>query len=383
MALTNFAALDTDKKKVWARDAWHQAREKSFINRFMGTSQGSMIHRITELTKTERGTEAIVTLVPDIEDDGVTGDNTLTGNEAAMKSHQDKVQIDQLRQAVRNTGRLSDQASVVRFREEARDQLSNWLADRIDQLAFLTLAGITYDTHNDGRQRTGSNLPSLAFAADVAAPSPDRYLNVSGTDFAPGDTSTLAATDKLTYKHIIKLHALAKTRYLRGVQGKGGSEVYHLFLHPMAMASLKQDDDFINNARHAGVRGDGNTLFAGGDFYILDGIFIHEFRHVPTTLGASATDDPDGAGPLLGRKWGADGTIDGCAALLCGAQALAFIDLGPGIWDERDHFDYGNQYGIAYGKIFGMKKPQFKDAKMSPDKNIKEDYGVIRINCAI
>ena len=69
--------------------------------------------------------------------------------------------------------------------------------------------------------------------------------------------------------------------------------------------------------------------------------------------------------------------------LLCGAQALGFIDLDSPSWDERDHFDYGNNYGIAYGKIFGMKKMQFKDAKKTADRNVKQDYGVLRIDFAI
>jgi len=382
MALTNFAALDVDQKKVWSRDVWHQAREKMFTSRYMGKGQNSMIQRVTELTKSERGVEAVVTLVPDIQEDGVVGDNTLTGNEAAMKAHQDKITIDQLRNGVRNTGKLTDQKTVINFREQAKDQLSFWLADRCDQLAFLSLAGITYDTKNDGSAR-GGNLINLAFAADVSAPSTDRYLQVSGTELVPGDTATLTAADTLGYKHIVQLQALAKTRYVRGIRGKGGSEVYHLFLHPMAMAKLKVDQDFLDNARHAGVRGDGNTVWAGGDSYHVDGVIVTEFRHVPTTLGLSATVDPDGAGPLIGSKWGATGEVDGCAALLCGAQALAFIDLDAGDWDERDHFDYGNSVGIAYGKIFGMKKCGFKDAKNSTDVNVKEDYGVIRINVAL
>ena len=82
---TNFAALDDHAKKVWSRTVWKQAREKMFTSKFIGTSQESMIYRITELTKTERGTQAVVPLVPDLEGDGTTGDNTLEGKEEAMK----------------------------------------------------------------------------------------------------------------------------------------------------------------------------------------------------------------------------------------------------------------------------------------------------------
>lgn len=379
MAKTNFSALDVDQKKVWSRDVWHQARNKSFTNRFLGKGQNAMFQRITELTKTERGTEAVVTLVPDMEGDGITGDNMLTGNEAALKAHQDKVEVDQLRNAITNTGKLNDQKTVVNFREQARDQLAYWLADRMDQMTFLTLAGLDFAQTNDGRVRPGQgadndNLSNLSFNfAGGLAPTADRHLMVqAGGEVVDSDTSAIAAADTIGYDHIVNLQAMAETRYMRGIKGDGGEEVFHLFLHPKAMAKLKLDPDFKENARHAGVRGESNTLWKGGSSYIVDGLVIHSFRHVPTTLGAAA-----------GSKWGAAGTVDGCMGLLCGAQAMGFIDLDTPSWDERDHFDYGNNYGIAYGKIFGMKKMQFKDAKASSNPNTKQDYGVIRLDMAI
>ena len=64
--------------------------------------------------------------------------------------------------------------------------------------------------------------------------------------------------------------------------------------------------------------------------------------------------------------------------LACGAQALAFADIGPGSWVEKE-FDYNDKPGIKYGKIFGMKKPVFPSIYES-DPNAGEDFGVVRIN---
>ncbi|MCL1142977.1 N4-gp56 family major capsid protein [Shewanella gaetbuli] len=374
---TNFAALDTDAKKVWTREVMHQAREKMFASKFIGKGPNAMIQRITELTKSARGNEAVVTLVPDSNQDGIVGDNDLTGNEATLTAHQDKVIIDQLRQGFTNTGKLTDQKTVVNFRETVRDQLAYWLSDRMDQLFFLTLAGVTFAKRNDGgtRQSQGQNndnLSDLTFN-HALAPTTERHVMVQADgSIVDSDTTAITTNDTLKYQHIVRLGALAKQRYLRGIRGDGGSEVFHLFLNPAAMAELKLDPDFINNARHAGVRGDKNMLWTGGDSYVIDGLIIHEFRHVPTTLGAAA-----------GSKWGAVGDVDGCMGLLCGAQAVGFVDLDNAEWDERDHFDYGNRYGISYGKIFGMKKLQFKDAKATADGTVKQDYGVIRVDMAI
>lgn len=374
MAKTNFAALDDPAKTVWSRDVWEQARDMSFTAKFMGTSSNSMIHRVTELTKTERGDSAIINLVPDMAEDGIVGDNEFGNDTVALKSTQDKVVIDQLRQAIKNTGRMSDQKSVINFREQARDQLSYWLSDRMDQMTFMTLAGYSFANNTDGSVRADqgtNNLSDLAFNPTGMSATAGRHVRVlADGSLDDGNTAVMAAADTLSYKAIVRLQTLVKTRYLRGIRGAGGSEEFHLFVHPEALASLKVEQDFIDNQRHAGVRGDSNSLFAGGDSYKVDGLYIHTHRHVPTTLGTAT-------------KWGAGTNVEGCTGLLCGAQAMGFIDLDAPIWDERDHFDFGNYFAIAYGKIFGMKKMQFKHAKKSTAAEGLEDYGVIRVDMAI
>lgn len=379
MAQTNFATLLDDQKKVWTRDVWKQARERMVMSRFMGTSHNSMIHRVTELTRQSRGMEAIVHLVPDHEYDGIIGDNTLTGNEVPLNAYQDKLTIDMIRQAHTNTGKLNDQTTVINFREQARDQLSYWLADRMDQLFFLTLAGIDYVKRIDGGARktqgtqgTTNTLGDLAFNYKLAPTSERHFMCGPNGGIVASDTSAIDATCTLSYAHIVRLNALAKMSYMRGIKQKDGDEVFHMFVHPLAMSELKLDPDFINNCRHAGQRGSGNSLFAGANTFVVDGLTITETRYIPNTLGLAS-----------GSKWGATGVVDGCMALLCGAQAIGFIDLDAPSWDERSHFDYGNYYGISYGKTFGMKKMQFKDNKGSKDRAVKQDYGVIRLDMAI
>ena len=57
---------------VWSKDLWKQARDLTFINKFMGSSD-SVIQRITELTKTEKGEKVIMHLLADLVEDGVVG----------------------------------------------------------------------------------------------------------------------------------------------------------------------------------------------------------------------------------------------------------------------------------------------------------------------
>lgn len=55
MAQTNFAALTSQQKIVWSRQVWQSARDQMFLKKFIGTGEDSVIQRITELTKTEKG----------------------------------------------------------------------------------------------------------------------------------------------------------------------------------------------------------------------------------------------------------------------------------------------------------------------------------------
>ncbi|GIV03794.1 MAG: hypothetical protein KatS3mg015_2624 [Fimbriimonadales bacterium] len=369
MALTNFALLTEEQKTVWAMDLWRQARNYAFVNKFLGKDSNSMIQHITELKKSEKGARAVITLLADLEGDGVAGDRTLEGNEEAMKSYDQVIRIDQLRHANRHEGRMADQKSVVEFRNNSRDVLAYWLADRIDQLAFLTLSGVSYAMRNNGAPRIGSDLPFLEFAADVSAPTSQRRLRWNGASKTleiNGATNTLRAADTPMWELFVQLKAYAKDQYMRGIKASGGEEVFHAFLTPQAMARLKLDPTYMQNVRSARQRSADNPLFTGSSVEI-DGIVFHEFRHVYNTSGAAP-----------GNKWGVTGDIDGCQILFCGAQALAMADIGNPEWVEKG-FDYENQQGISVSKILGFLKPKFNSIYSG---NTVQDFGVISVYVA-
>jgi N4-gp56 family major capsid protein len=368
--LTNFALLTNEQKTVWSMDTWRMARNYSFVNKFLGSSSNSMIQHITELKKSEKGARAVITLLADLEGDGVAGDRTLEGNEEAMKSYDQVIRIDQLRHANRHEGRMADQKSVVEFRSNSRDVLAYWLAERIDQLAFLTLSGVSYAMRNNGAPRVGSDLPFLEFAADVTPPTNQRKLRWNGTSKTlevNGATSSITTADTPMWELFVQLKAYAKDQYLRGIKGEGGDEVFHAFLTPQAMAKLKLDPTYMQNVRSAMQRSNTNPLFTGGDAVMIDGIVFHEYRNVYNTSGAAS-----------GSKWGATGTVDGCQILFCGAQALAMADIGNPEWVEKG-FDYENQQGISIGKILGFLKPKFNSIYAG---NTTQDFGVISVYVA-
>ena len=384
MANTNFAALTSEQLTIWSRDFWRVARNMSFVNQFAGAGSNAMVQRISELTQSEKGARAVLTLLADMTGDGIVGDNTLEGNEEALRAFDIVVTIDQLRFANRLSGRLADQKSVVNFREHSRDALAYAMADRMDQLAFLTLSGVGYNLKNNGALRpsmnSGQNLNDLEFASAVSAPTSNRHkrVDVDGSGnitLQAGDVTAMTAADKLSYKTIVDLKAFAKDQYIRGLRGAGNDETFHLFVTPQVMADLKLDSDFLANVRQAGVRGPQSSLFSGSSSLMVDGIMIHEFRHVFNTTGAtSGTSSNAGA---AGYKGGANADVNYSRCIFAGAQALAMADIGiPEI--VEDTFDYGNQNGISIGKIFGLKKPKYHSDVTGQD----EDFGVIALDVA-
>ena len=370
MTVTNFNALTTEQKTVWSRDVWKAARNFAFVSKFTGRGPNAMIQRITELTKSEKGTRAVITLVADLEEDGVAGDNQLEGNEEEIKAYDQVIQIDQLRQANRHKGRLADQKSVVNFREQSRDVLAYWLADRMDQLAFLTLSGIAYSNTNRGVSRGTSAFNDLDFAGDVTTPSGQRHFEWQASTsslIAPGTPANMVIANTPSWAMLVEAKALAKEKYIRGIKGPGGQEFYHVFMTPTGMAKLRQDSDYLANVRNAGVRGSSNELFKGTDTVMVDGLMIHEYRHVYNN--AAAAD---------GSRGGTNGNVTTQRTLFAGAQSLGMADIGSPEWIEKG-FDYDNQQGISIAKMFGYLKPRF----YSNIDASTQDFGLMVIDNAI
>jgi len=360
MSQTNFAGLTTKQKMIWSRDVWEAARDKMFIKKFIGKGSGAMIQQINDLTKTEKGEQCIMFLVADLIGDGVIGDNEREGQEEGMQSYEQVITIDLMSHGVKNKGKMSDQKTVINFREHAKDKLSYWLANRLDQLAFLTLSGISYAYNNNGSARLSTAFSQLAFAANVAAPTSKRSLMWDGSALAASVTGNITSGYVPNYKMITSLVAYAKDHYIKPLMN-GGKEYYVLFVKPGTLAALKNDTDYKNAVVSGNVRGDNNPWFTGASVTI-DGVVIHEHNLVYSTTGATT-------------KWGAGNAINGTRSLLCGAQALGMADLGTPEWDEKT-FQYGSQTGINIDKMVGFLKPKFYSIYDGSD----QDFGCICVD---
>ena len=364
MAETDFGALSAAQKKVWSAKVWMTFRDESFwhSNGFVGTNGNTPIHRVDELTKTTKGLECVMQLVNDLEADGTVGDNVLTGNEESMVNDAQVIQIDALAHAVKSKGKMSEQATVIRFREQAKDKLSFWLPDKIDELMFLTAAGRAYTLKTDLSARAvGSQLPTLSFASDVSAPTANR-IKYAGTATSE---ATLTAADKMSWNFCVTAKTYARRQGIRPIR-QNGKEYYAMVMSPEQRRDLVTDSNYQTIVSRAADKGSNNPLFKNA-LVVVDGLILYEHRKVINTSGLGAS-----------SKWGAGGTVEGAQAALFGAGGLGFTTLGGAEWLEGDVNDYGRKPSVGHEQMLGLLKPKFKPTKSAA----AEDYGLIQIKTA-
>lgn len=372
MATTDFGAASALRVKEWSLTVTMQGRDDSFwfSNGFVSAStadQNKPIQRVTELSKTKRGLECVMPMAMDISADAaVVGDNLLDGNESAIDTDYQAIRVDQIRFATKSAGEMSEQSTVLNFRTQSKDKLAFALSDVTDELGFLTAAGRAYTLNTDGTTRGTSQLPSLTFAADVAAASTNRVI------YAGSATSeaTLTAADKMSWDLIIQAKAMAKRKRIRPIR-MGGRSFYIMVMSTEQCRDLEQSPDYKTLQAQAMPRGLDNPLFTNAKKVVGD-VVIHDHQKVFNTLGLSS-----------GSRWGSGSTVHGAQAMLLGAQALGFAeitgDTGAGWRENPGSNDFGNRQSIGYGRKMGLLKPQYKSKY---DSNTREDFGILSVKTA-
>lgn len=334
MATTRYGVNNAEAVKLWSKKLAHEALKKTWLNKFIGKDSNAVL-QYHEDTQKGAGDKITVILRMLLTGAGVQGDGTLEGNEEALTTYTDSVVIDQLRHAVRSSGKMSEQRVPFSVREEARLGLEDWWSDRFDTCGFNQLCGHTAvtDTKYTGNQATVT--PSS--------------LNIvyGGTATTEDDTVSNTGSSKITLAVIDKCVEKAKTLTprIRPIQ-IGGEDKYVMFLHPYQVYDLRTSSTTgqwldIQKAVVQGGAKTANGIFTGamGEY---NGVVMHESTRV--TTGASLTVEITAV-----RR-----------AVFCGAQA-AHLAYGQGnspnkwIWEE-EMFDYGNQLGVAAGCIYGLKK---------------------------
>lgn len=341
MAATNFGVNDPLAVKLWSRKLTVEVLKETWIMQFAGTTSDNMV-QIKDETQKSAGDRITYGLRMQLTSAGVQGDGTLEGNEESLVTYSDAVLINQLRNAVRSAGRMSQQRVPFSVRDEALSGLRDWYADRFDLSGFNQLCGNTVQTNTSF---TGNNATISVDAAH------QKWVGTGVTN-----DQTLAAANIFSLAIIDASVETAKiaTPAIRPVRS-GGREYYLAFLHPIQVTDMRTNTSTgqwldISKAALTGGEIDDNPIF-DGSLGVYNGVILHSDYRVQQGIQSAA---PTTAVANTRR------------AVLAGAQALMLAygrDNGPGkfTWVE-ELFDYENELGVSVGCIYGMKKTVFNSA---------------------
>lgn len=344
MATTNYGVNSPEAVKLWRSQLAREALKATWIQKFIGESSDSILQVFGETGKSA-GDRVTVTLRMQLNGDGVAGDATMEGNEEPLVTYTDNLFVDQLRNAVRSGGKMTEQRIPWSIREEAMLGLKDWWAGRLDTAFFNQVCGFTPQTDV---KYTGMNAVIAPDAGHITRP------NAKASDQAliAGDEMSLTLIDKMVES--AKLGSTtAVGPVIRPIMVDGDAR-YVVVMHTRQVTQLRANTSSGQwlDIQKAAMTGDGsndNPIMTGA-LGMYNGAVLHEDTRI-----TNGVDSGTGAAVLTCRR-----------SVLLGAQAAA-IAFGQGQsfknfdWNE-ELFDYGNQLGVEAGLIHGLKKLRFNNA---------------------
>ena len=342
--------------QIWDDNFFRDYVRSSRFSRYMGTDEASIIQLREELTK-RKGDTVTFALVNELVAQGVTGNNTLKGNEERLGLRSDTLTVDVLRHAVA-VDDWDEQKSVIDLRDAARVQLREWAQKKlrdeitaglgmIDGTAYVSAGATarnTWVTNNQDRVLFGLATSNYTTVFSTAIQS-----LTSGEQLAP---TGLSLMKRLAQRASPKI----KPIYVKEMD----QEWYVVFIGPRAWRDLTEDNPTTNLLtlanRDARVRGEDNPLFTG-DSLVWDGMILRELPEI-----ASLPDLSGSAGVAIEPVY------------LCGAQAIGIA------WAQRtksttDTDDYGFLHGVGVQEIRRIQKLRFGTAA-GVDQTTPKDHGI-------
>lgn len=296
MSDTVLTDLDVAIPEVWASEVLVEGEKQQFWYQFEGAQGSGMpIIRKDDLTKMAGDTIHVIT-ISNLTGTGVTGENTLTGNEEKLPVGEIQITMARLRHAIRFT-RDAVQRSVVDCRRAARGRLAYWLADKLDSAMFtIATTGATY----------------AIYANDATS------------------EATLGSNDYMTLKVVSRAKVKLVSNKALPIRTERGNRYYALVMHTFDEYNLKElDTSYKTLIESAAQRGETNPLFTGA-LGIYNGMILFSAENVPNS--SSKSKNVAFGGEAFARAYG------------------QYPD-----WVE-EWFDYKNKLGVATSVVYGDKR---------------------------
>ena len=315
MADWTWTTADALTMQTWSKKFWIEAQEESYFygqGLVGGDENNSVVIEFPDLEQSQ-GYRHHWGQIRNISGPGVIGDSIMEGHEEVPNVYEESIDLNQVRNAIRTAGKLSEQyPSDKRARHWATQLLKRWMAERIDQDLFTAIAA------SPTKALYGGDATGL-------------------TSIEAGDYLTLALTSKA------KAYAQKATPKIMPVSVKG-KRYYVQVNAPDATFDLKERDAAFGQAmREAQRPGWDNPIFSGADGIWNETIY-HTHAKVP-----------------VATNYGVGLNLNGACCLFMGVGAAGIAYAKRKIWQEKD-FDYGNKVGFCIGAIYGVAKAIFNSA---------------------
>jgi N4-gp56 family major capsid protein len=359
MGQTTIPFGDPKAQKKWSGQLFVETTKKSYFDRFEGTSENSVIQQKTDL-ESDAGDRISFDLSVQLRGRPTAGDDRLKGNEEALKFYTDEVIIDQIRKSVSAGGKMSRKRVAHDLRKVAKDRLSDYWAQYIDELKFIYLSG--------ARGMNEDFIEPVNYVGHAGNPlrAPDsQHLLFGG---AATSKATLTASDKMNRTLIER--AATKARMMRARDPKtanllpisvDGEKHYVMLMSPFQEFDLRDETGEkgwleVQKAA-ASAEGKSNPIFKGG-LGMINNIVLHSHESA-----------------IRFADYGAGSNVAAARALFLGKQA-AVVAYGTAggfrmTWQEETD-DFGNEPTVASGTILGISKTRFNN----------RDFGVVSIDTA-
>lgn len=343
-------------EEAFMASAFRTYRDKLVTRPYMGMSSEFPIQVNQDLAR-RKGDAITFNLAGALTGAGVTGSSTLEGSEEAQQFYGHRVEVDQVRNAVRIPW-MSEQRAPFALMGEAKPALTTWLAQKVESDIFIALStvnGVVYGSateaqkdqwsdDNEDRVLYGNATSNLDGSGGSGASGNDNSDSLATID----TTNDILDTDQIS---LAKRMAQLASPKIRPIRIENGEEYYVLFAHPYCVRDLKSSSAWQQAQREAMPRGMDNPIFTGMAG-IWDGVIVKETPKVLLLSGVGAS------------------SINVAMNSLCGAQAILFAQAGTRkgyvVDMVEEEFDYGDKDGVAIRSVYGIEKAVFKTNDTNP-----------------
>lgn len=364
METTVLSGLDLTK---WQAEFMKSYVRESGFAPYMGTSEMDIIHVRNDL-KTD-GYTIRIPLLLDLQSEGVTGDQRLSGNEEALDQYYFDVSWEYYRHGI-ETSKKQREKSANDLLAAKRPLLRSWASEKVKYQvidAFHKMGTTKYSAASEAVKDAwlAANTDRVLFGNAIGNHASDHSAALANVD---------TTNDKLTAASVHLLKRRARNAYPRirpfktGTQGR---EYFVMFTHPRCFRDLKKDTTIAAANRDARPREvNSNPIFQDGDI-IYDGII---FREIPEFEVAKFSSSVNTETTLVGVG---NGTSDVGVNFLCGCQSIAYVNKEMPTPTAKKEDDYGFFSGVGIEMAHGIEKVRWANNAAGNLGTTQKDFGIV------